>query len=35
MKASAPANVFEYILDAAKSVIDSDRWLKMKLSLGI
>jgi hemerythrin-like domain-containing protein len=35
MNASAPANVFEYILDAAKSVIDSDRWVKMKLSLGI
>jgi hemerythrin-like domain-containing protein len=33
MKTSAPANVFEYILDAAKSVIESDRWVKMKLSL--
>ena len=35
MKASAPSNVFDYILDATKSVLDSERWLKMKLSLGI
>jgi hemerythrin-like domain-containing protein len=35
MKASAPSNVFDYILDATKSVLDSKRWLKMKLSLGI
>ena len=35
MKASAPSNVFDFILDATKSVLDSERWLKMKLSLGI
>ena len=34
MKTSAPSNVFDYILDATKSVLDSERWLKMKLSLG-
>ena len=33
MKTSAPSNVFDYILDATKSVLDSERWLKMKLSL--
>ena len=35
MKTSAPTNVFDFILDATKSVLDSERWLKMKLSLGI
>jgi len=35
MKTSAPKNVFDFILDATKSVLDSERWLKMKLSLGI
>jgi len=33
MKANAPLNVFEFILDSAKSVLDSERWNKMKLSL--
>ena len=35
MKTGAPSNVFQNILDITKSVIDSERWLKMKLSLGI
>jgi hemerythrin-like domain-containing protein len=35
MKMSAPSNVFQSILDITKSVIDSERWHKMKLSLGI
>ncbi len=35
MKTGAPSNVFQNILDLTKSVIDSERWLKMKLSLGI
>jgi len=35
MKTGAPSNVFQNILDITKSVIDSERWLKMKLSFGI
>lgn len=35
MKTGAPSNVFQNILDITKSVIDSERWLKMKLNLGI
>ena len=35
LKTGAPSNVFQNILDLTKSVIDSERWLKMKLSLGI
>jgi hypothetical protein len=35
MKSNAPLNVFQYILDAAKSVIDTERWNKMKLSLSV
>ena len=35
MKTGAPSNVFQNILDITKSVIDSERWLKMKLSLCI
>ncbi len=35
MKTGAPSNVFQNILEVTKSVIDSERWLKMKLSLGI
>ena len=35
MKASAPSNVFDSILEATKSILDKERWLKTKLSLGI
>lgn len=35
MKASAPSNVFDYILEMTKSILDKERWLKMELGLGV